>query len=393
MSYRQKILKFKLIRSLSSLKITLVCLFLLYLLTLGGMVSQIHEGLYLAQQRYFESFVFLLFGFLPFPGAQAVMWVLLVNLVCVALTRFVYQWRRVGILIIHSGLLLFLVSAYLTLHQARESHLTLSEGQAANVSVAYHDWELAIWEAPLKEDSSLTDREVVSLDTNRFHPNQTIELVEQGFRISVKEFYKNCEAFSEQDSDAPLNASGITHLQSAALQKEPEKNKPGGVFSVTTGDQKTFDILLFGAETRPVTIKAGAKRYHAILRLKRFPLPFVLRLKDFRKEEHPGTTIARSFQSLVEVQPLEGKKFNAKAWREKLIAMNEPLRYKDFTLYQASFSVDESGQESSTLAVVQNAGRLMPYISTLVTVLGLVTHFSMMAVHSRKNTTNRKRHD
>ena len=72
--------------------------------------------------------------------------------------------------------------------------------------------------------------------------------------------------------------------------------------------------------------------------------------------------------------------------RELIIFMNNPLRYKNYTFYQASYSVDARGRELSTLAVVKNSGRLLPYISCLVTFTGLVVHFLSMAFRSQLKT-------
>ena len=69
MNLRQYFSQSPVVRVLSSVRVTVVCLLLLYFLTLVGTVAQIQEGLYLAQRRYFESF-FLAFGFLPFPGRK-----------------------------------------------------------------------------------------------------------------------------------------------------------------------------------------------------------------------------------------------------------------------------------------------------------------------------------
>ncbi len=385
MNLRQYFSQSPVVRVLSSVRVTVVCLLLLYFLTLVGTVAQIQEGLYLAQRRYFESFFFLAFGFLPFPGAQAVMWVLFFNLLCAAAKHFVYRWQRIGIIIIHAGLLLFLVSGYMTLHTARESHLTLSEGQASNTSVAYHDWEVAIWEDTPPVDNLTTSRDVISLDTRYFRRGQEMDLKELGVRWIVTEYHHNCEAYKGQGSNTIRNASGLVRFAAAPLFKEPEKNTPGGIFRITSGDSAGIDVLLYGGENIPTPVTIGFKTYNMMLRLKHFPLPFMVRLKEFKKEEHPGTQTPRSFQSLVEIEV-------NKAWREKLISMNEPLRYNDFTFYQASYAVDRMGLESSTLAVVKNAGRLMPYISTFVTFMGLVVHFGTAALRPRKNSTEKTNH-
>ena len=56
-----------------------------------------------------------------------------------------------------------------------------------------------------------------------------------------------------------------------------------------------------------------------------------------------------------------------------LISMNEPLRHGGYTFYQSSF-IEGRGAETTVLSAVRNAGRLLPYISSLVMCLGLLIH-------------------
>lgn len=378
MHFRQQLQKNALIKFFSSVKLTVFCLILLLILTFWGTVAQVHEGLYLAQERYFHSFFFLALGFIPFPGGQAVMWVLFFNLISVALARLVYKWRNIGIIIIHLGLLLFLISGYILLRCAQESFLNLSEGQTTNVSTAYHNWEISIWKSGSQNLPQKYTREVTAVDAMNFKADQSVPFKQSGFLLKVKEYYRNCDAYSDgAGKSAMFNASGIRRLQPVGLNESPEKNTPGGIFHIQTVDGKNFDILLFGGESKPASFKIAGKEYHAILRLARYPLPFELKLIDFMKEQHPGTDTPRSFKSQVAIKANN-------AWREKLISMNNPLRYKDYTLYQSSYAIDQAGNESSTLAVVKNVGRFMPYVSTFVTFAGLVIHFMMMALTSKK---------
>jgi len=56
--------------------------------------------------------------------------------------------------------------------------------------------------------------------------------------------------------------------------------------------------------------------------------------------------------------------------------MNEPLRYRGYTLYQSSF--DLSGDTPYTvLTVVENKGRIFPYIASLLIALGLIIHLAL----------------
>ena len=100
------------LKALASLRITVICLLLLFILTFWGTIAQVENGLYASQERYFSSFFFLAMGFFPFPGAQLVLWVLGINLICGLFNKKLYGWRQIGVIIVHYGLILFLVAAF-----------------------------------------------------------------------------------------------------------------------------------------------------------------------------------------------------------------------------------------------------------------------------------------
>jgi len=365
--FRKKLNKNPIIKTLSSVKIMVICLALFFILTLWGTIDQISNGLYLAQERFFNSWVFIFWGFVPFPGARLVLWVLFINLVCVSLVRFVYRWSKAGIIIIHLGLLLFFVAAFVTFHWAQESNITLQEGEGSNVSSAYHSWELSLW---TQEGDK---KQVVAFDSDHLKKGQKLNFDQFGFSAVVQSYYRNCDAYRDSEgNEVILNRAGVQSLKSLPLDKEPVKNFPGGIFLLQGADQGAVKILLYGAEPDPLQITKNGKEYYIMLRRKRFPMPFIIELKDFMMERHPNTEIARSYKSLVNV-------LSHGVSREVLISMNEPLRHKNYTFYQASYSIDRSGHEYSTLAVVKNTGRLLPYIATFMTVTGLMIHLLLMA--------------
>ena len=378
---RKKLKKNKIIKALSSVKIAVVCLGLLFILTLWGTIDQVNHGLYLSQERFFNSLVFTFWGFLPFPGARLVLWVLFINLVCVSLVRLVYKWSKAGIIIIHCGLLLFFVAAFVTFHCVEETNITLMEGEGSNVSSAYHNWELSLW------TQQGDQKEVIAFDADHLRKGQELNFEKHGFKAVVHSYCRNCEAYGNSDGrldGAILNLSGIQSLKPISLNKEPQKNIPGITFALQGADQGDLNILLFGGEAKPLSIIREDKTYYIKLRLKRSPLPFVLRLKDFMMDKHPNTEIARSYKSLVEVK-------SGGVSRDVLISMNKPMRYKNYTLYQASYAIDQFGRELSTLAVVKNSGRILPYIATFTTVAGLLVHLLMMAFPSQRKTRRKKK--
>ncbi len=358
------------------MQVTVCCLALLFILTFWGTIDQATNGLYLAQERFFNSLVFIIGGFIPFPGARLVLWVMFINLVLAMRARLVFRWNQAGIIIIHIGLFLFFISAFVIFHGSKETHVSLSEGNSTNVSTSYQDWELSVWSQKNEK------QQVLAYDTDDFKPGQKLNFSEYGISIFVERYFPNAEAYIQKDpsySAEIVNASGIKSLKKIALNPEPGNNFPGGIFRVEGADKKKLRILLYGGEENQIKIFKDNNAYYIKLRRKRVSLPFLLKLKDFKKELYPDTQMARSYESLVEIIPSEGG-----GAREILISMNKPLRYKDFTLYQASYAVDKFGREMSTLAVVKNAGRLLPYISSLTTCFGLLLHLIMMGLRRKK---------
>ncbi len=335
---------------LSSLRITVSCLLLLFILVFWGTVYQVQHGLYLAQKHFFESFAFWIIRGIPFPGGQLVLWVLFLNLLCAVFTRFKFNRHKTGIALVHAGVFLFFISGFITFQLCQETHLTLAEGDGSNLSESNQDWELAVWKTGTQE------KEVTAYDTEHLKRGYPLDFSEFGFRLVPQVYYPNADKTGSS-------------LNSLKQEKEPERNLPGGLFSLPETGQT---LLLHGGDDSPALIEIKEDQYAVSLRRKRLPLPFFLQLNDFRMEVHPGTAVARSYQSEVSV-------FSHGQPRTTVISMNEPLREKDFTFYQASYAIDPAGREISTLAVVKNAGRLLPYIATFVLVLGLAVHTLLVA--------------
>jgi hypothetical protein len=127
------------------------------------------------------------------------------------------------------------------------------------------------------------------------------------------------------------------------------------------------DILLYGLERIPLAVTLGDQRVFLQLRRRHYPLDFSLTLRDFIRTLHPGTEVAKSFESDADLN-------DGLSSRPVKIWMNNPLRYKGYTFFQASFSLDADA-ERSTFAVVTNPGRLLPYISSLMVFGGMLLHF------------------
>src|SRR4051812_46930951 len=105
----------RIIKFFTSLRLTVVCLCLGLVLVFFGTLAQVDMGLYQAQNDFFRSF-FVLWGpkgggwKIPvFPGGYLVGSVLLLNLVAAHIKRFSVSKKKIGIFLIHAGLILLLL--------------------------------------------------------------------------------------------------------------------------------------------------------------------------------------------------------------------------------------------------------------------------------------------
>ena len=347
----------------------MICLACLIVLTFLGTLYQVDHGLHEAKAVYFDSYFVLLGGIIPFPGTQLVLGVLLVNLLGYLSQLLIAPTFKAGIVMIHLGLLMMLLGGAITHHFAEESNLALQEGEGSNVSASYTDWELALIGLA---DPTTGARDIMAATLTGREAGGTIEFKDASTVVTIDEYYDNCRAFQARDvKDAPLSQVGITRLEAAKRELEPSDNIAGGIFTVKPGAGEPLRVLLFGEDAAPRTIETAEGPYQIVLRRKRYPLPVFVSLTDFKRDMHPGTEMAKSYSSQVTVEA-DG------VARDVTISMNKPLRHRGYTLYQASFSEQQSGAQTSVFAVTRNYGRLIPYVSTGIIVAGMILHFLLM---------------
>jgi len=363
------------LKSFGSLKLTVVCLVLLAVLTVWGTVYQAENGLYQAQVKFFFSWVFFIFGFIPFPGTVLVMFVLFINLVFSLIYRIKFRLSNVGNMITHMGIIILLVGGGLTFYFSEESSLMLREGEISNMSTSRHVFELAVWEYKGGE------KEIYAVDTNDFSSGKTLSFSDLGLRLAVSEYYTNCSALTSGDSTAVVNGSGIKSLSPRGRALEVAENTAGIMLAVepqSGGNAAT--VLLYGQESNPTTLTMNSRNYGFILRKKKIQLPLEIQLKDFRIKWYPNSQIPKSYESTVKMTAVDGVE------RDVVISMNKPLRYADLTFFQSSYYLAPDKTEYSIFAVVKNTGRLLPYISSITIFTGMLIHFLMMMWRRRKNS-------
>jgi len=131
------------------------------------------------------------------------------------------------------------------------------------------------------------------------------------------------------------------------------------------GQEKAEAWLL--ADT-PTSLRLGEKELILEYRQQRQKLPVTVKLIDFQKTDYPGTEMAASFESDVELtDPERGLVLTRK------ITMNNPLKYRGFSFFQSGFL--EGPVQTTVLAVRKDPGTPLVYAGFLTVIAGVVCMF------------------
>jgi hypothetical protein len=371
-----------------SLELTVTLLVLSILLIFFGTLAQIDQGVWTVVKEYFRSWIvwvnFQLFfprdrvvpGALPFPGGWTLGSLLLINLFVAHYQRFNLSKQKIGLFIIHGGIILLLIGEGLTGLFADESNMSIDEGGSTNYSEDIRHSELAF----IDSSDPKTDLMTV-IPESKLRNQQEIQDPQLPVDIQVDHYFKN--------SAMEKNTQGMGFTAKEAPEVSGTQSAEGGIDMpaalVTLYKKGTKEVI--GSYTTSTWLKSPAqitvenKNYQLLLRFKRSYKPYTIFLKDFKFDRYPGTEIPKNFESTIQLVDPEQK-----VDREVNIWMNHPLRYRGETYYQASYKPDESG---TVLQVVQNPSWLIPYISCVLVTLGLLIQFGFSLSRSLKRRAKR----
>lgn len=392
----------KIFEFFASLKLAVWVLCLSLVLVFFGTLAQEPLGLYLTQERFFQSFFVdyasmaaavkktlqMVGVYLPpstaeqvlaapripvFPGGYGLGFVFLLNLIASQIKTFELSWNKLALQAAHVGLILLLVGQLLTDMLALESTMHIREGQAKNFSELDRFAELAVVEVTNPEFDRVT-----SIPENVLAKKGEITSESLPFKIRVNKFYANSEV-TNRDPNGTIQPPAMQGLgpQVTVREMAPEtqmdrRNMPSVTIEASSADGSLGTWFASFWIQKPQTLKVGDREFEISLRPKRLYKPYTIELIDFRHDKYPGTEIPKDFSSMVRVVNLATGET-----RETRIYMNNPLRYGGETYYQASYDKDDQG---TVLQVVRNPGWLTPYLACVVVSVGLLGQFLMHLV-------------
>lgn len=384
----------KLLKALASLRLTVFLFVLSMILVFCGTLAMMDQGLFTVLSHYFRSGIawipmqtFVRFGQVffgvppnaqiggsfPFPGGWTIGAALLVNVLAAHAVRFRFTWKRSGILMLHTGLIVLMLGELVTGLFAVENSMVVPLGGASNFVQSFERYELAfVWPSNANNDNVtvVPDRMLekggtihnddlpVDVEVVRYLPNSALakntpppgeNLATRGFGVDT--------SVVEQQPGRGVDANMKHDTPSAYIALKDKKNG------------KSLGVYLVSHWINPQTVELGGITYQISLRQQRSYRPFTFHLEDLKHENYPGTRMAKRYASLVRItDPERGED------REVLIHMNHPLYYEGETFYQSEVN-NMGGVEVTGLQVVRNPGWPLPYIACTMVCLGMSIHF------------------
>jgi hypothetical protein len=375
---------YKVFRFFASLRLTVATLSLALILVFAGTIAQVKLGLYTAQKDFFSS-LFIFWGpqgaswKIPvFPGGYLLGGVLLLNLVAAHFDRWSPSKKKIGISIIHAGLVVMFLGQFTTQLLQVESFMLIPEGGSSNYSQSDRRSEIVVVDA----SDPKTDKVVSIPDAiieKRLRDGGEITHPDLPFALRVKNYRVNSRPSLEKGE---LKFEGI-----AVATAMDDRDIPAVDVEAVVGGSKKGEWTLsnwlaeehlfanisskLGARAEglggPKEFEFNGKKYLLMMRSQRFYKPFKLSLINFKFDRYMGTGVAKNFSSdLILERPDTGEK------REIHIRMNTPLRYGGETYFQQSFTKDE---KATILQVVSNPSWLTPYVACVMVSVGLLWQF------------------
>src|SRR5262249_41842930 len=146
---------------------------------------------------------------------------------------FRLSWKKIGIVLLHSGLILLLVGQlFADIFVDLESQMRLDQGETKNYSESFYFDELAVI-----DKSAADSDQVISVPASRLSKGSNVDLPVDGLRIVINDYYPNSALISPGQLPQPAYPHLPIGPMAVAVPlektyKQDERNLPAADFSI-----------------------------------------------------------------------------------------------------------------------------------------------------------------
>lgn len=329
------------------------------------------------------------------PGMRIV-WQLLqagiASSVCLVGLIMIFGMRG-GNVLIHAGIGLMMVGQFVFGDRQVEQRLSVAEGETTSLVFQQDELELAVIDpSDPNRDSvlaipearirrALRDKQMIEADALPVRL-KIVEWMPNSVLTRLSETDKNVATMGEAGLMAvakPLPSKGGamegTNVASAYVQVFPKSGGEAiGTLLLTQQLNDQAQLFVGAGADRNERVTVDGKEYELALRFRREYKPYAVKLKDVVRVDYSGTETPRDYSSVIEITDKQsGETQEGRTW------MNNPIRYRGETFYQSQYQKAESPAggviEITGLQVVENAGWVIPYVTCMMVLVGMLAHF------------------
>src|SRR5437764_5332186 len=222
------------------------------------------------------------------------------NLLDAHAKRFQFTKKKIGIVLVHAGVVCLLLGQLLTDAFSSESAMQLSEGEAKNYSQDFRANELVVIDTTDPQHD-----EVVSIAEELAATNKELHPEKLPFTLRILNYWPNAALFSHPTNGSiPIAATkgagpGLHVVALKPTASTDERNLPSAMVEVVTPHGSCGSWLVSCELEAPQEFTYQNRNYQLALRFKRYYKPFYLKLEKFTHEKYRGTDIPKNFASRV----------------------------------------------------------------------------------------------
>jgi hypothetical protein len=382
-------------RVLAGFPLAVILMLILLLQTWLATLEQVDYGLYATLRKYFDPSAWYILGELrlpefmggkaltiPMPGGYWVLGLFFINLFLGGIIRARKGWKKIGVLISHSGILLMILSAGVTEMMEQRGTMDFFEGESSNVAQDYYEYVVEISDRTegLPQQVQVVRGAFLDDLTGSPAPVRTVRLPELPFDMQFTRYSRNGRVMSVNEMAPPEGAQVIDgyYIFDRPSQKDAELNTAACYAKVLPREGEPVpSFILSGDAFHPHTVRVGNRVFVFQMRKYLWTMPFTVRLDQATAEYYPNSSKPKRFESRV-TRIENGSEANVE------IKMNMPMRYEGLTFYQRMMGRENAkvanSRPYSQLEVVRNPADQWPKYALYIVTLGLFVHFVLKFV-------------
>jgi hypothetical protein len=215
---------------IASLRLTVFLMALSLILVFAGTLAQIDAGIWSVVGNYFRSwFVWIPFqlfvkfgqiffrlpeewhlpGSVPYPAGYTIGFALLFNLLAAHAVRFKLSWKRAGIIMLHSGLVVMMIGEFITGQFAVEGNMPIENQLSSNYLESRQNYQIVI-----VDTTDPKENVEVAIPISLVKKGGIIKNDALPFDVVVDRYYPNANLVTEkgklQAVEAPVKGGAST---------------------------------------------------------------------------------------------------------------------------------------------------------------------------------------